>query len=378
VVLTPVTSSSPSHLDVTTRFDGPDAVLALRGTVESGAALELGAVLNAVIDRRPASLVLDLSALDFMGADAVVAVANAEKRLAGHGTKLTVHSPTVLLNRLLDLIDAADASPPGEAVSAPPHRRDDVGASKPGVPPADRRGDSPQNVRHMTAMPANPDVIDGALGLVVELAKSCVGGADGVSVSLLRHGVLSTVAASDETVLEMDADQYATGEGPCLLASVQGRSYHAESLDSETRWPNFTPKARGLGIRSILSSPLKASDQPVGALNIYSRTASAFDAKAEEMAALFAQKASVILSDGGAGVTDGEMAIRFQEALRSREVIALARGILMEREGVDEDGAFEALLRLSLYSGESLRGRAETMVLSARQPEVRTGAGHGD
>jgi AmiR/NasT family two-component response regulator len=72
------------------------------------------------------------------------------------------------------------------------------------------------------------------------------------------------------------------------------------------------------------------------------------------------------------------MAIRFQEALRSREVIALARGIIMEREGVDEDGAFEALLRLSLYSGVSLRARAEAMVLSARQPEVRTGAGHGE
>jgi hypothetical protein len=57
-------------------------------------------------------------------------------------------------------------------------------------------------------------VIDGALGLVVELTLSCIGGADGVSVSLLRHGVLSTVAASDQTIMAMDADQYATGEGP--------------------------------------------------------------------------------------------------------------------------------------------------------------------
>jgi hypothetical protein len=65
----------------------------------------------------------------------------------------------------------------------------------------------------MTAMLADPDVVDGALRLVVELARSCVSGADGVSVSLLRHGVLSTVAASDQTIMAMDADQYATGEG---------------------------------------------------------------------------------------------------------------------------------------------------------------------
>ena len=42
--------------------------------------------------------------------------------------------------------------------------------------------------RRVTALPADPDVVDGALRLVVELARSFVGGADGVSVSLLRNG----------------------------------------------------------------------------------------------------------------------------------------------------------------------------------------------
>jgi len=40
-------------------------------------------------------------------------------------------------------------------------------------------------------MPADPDVVDGALRLVVDLARSCVDGADGVSVSLVHNGVLS-------------------------------------------------------------------------------------------------------------------------------------------------------------------------------------------
>lgn len=51
-------------------------------------------------------------------------------------------------------------------------------------------------------------------------------------------------------------------------------------------------RARALGIRAILSSPLKAFEQPVGALNIYSRTASTFDVKAQEAAAFFAQGVS--------------------------------------------------------------------------------------
>ena len=166
---------------------------------------------------------------------------------------------------------------------------------------------------------------------MVELARISVSGADGVSVSLLRHGELLTVAASDETIMEMDTEQYATGEGPCVDASLWGRWFHAESLDIETRWPSFTPRARALGIKAILSSPLKAFEFPVGALNIYSRTASPFDVNAQETAAIYA-KASLILSDARAGVTDSQMAVRFQEALRSREIIAMAKGIVMERE----------------------------------------------
>jgi ANTAR domain len=119
-----------------------------------------------------------------------------------------------------------------------------------------------------------------------------------------------------------------------------------------------------------LSSPLRASEAPVGALNIYSRTASSFDIKAQETAAVFAQKASVILSDACVGVSETQMAMRFREALRTREVIALAKGVIMEREGVDEDAAFTALLRLALYDGTPLRSRAEEMVLSANQPQL--------
>jgi hypothetical protein len=233
-----------------------------------------------------------------------------------------------------------------------------------------RSGGSSEEFRRVTAMPVDPDVIDGALGLVVDLARFCVRGADGVSVSLLRNGVLSTVAASDHTIMAMDADQYATGEGPCVDASLQGHWFHAESLDTETRWPSFTPQAQGLGIKAILSSPLRAVEQPVGALNIYSRTADSFDVKAQETAAVFAERASAILSAARVGVSETQMAIRFQEALRSREIIALAKGVIMERGGIDENAAFSALLRLALYNGTPLRRRAEEMVLSAKQPEL--------
>jgi hypothetical protein len=294
---------------------------------------------------------------------------NIENRLAALGIRMTLRLPLDLVNKLLDLMESTENSRPEPALS----EHADLGPEQVGATPAARPIDSSlssADLRQVTAMHADPDVVDGALQLVVELARSCVSGADGVSVSLLRHGRLSTVAASDQTILDMDADQYATGEGPCVDASMKGHWFHSESLATETRWPSFIPQARNLGINAILSSPLKACDQPVGALNIYSRTASTFDVKAQETAAVFAQKASLILSDAQAGVSDSQMGIRFQEALRSREIISLAKGVIMEREGMDEERAFAALLRLSLYNGVALRRRAEEMVLSARQPAL--------
>jgi anti-anti-sigma factor len=355
---TSMSSHPPPPLEVITRFEGTQAVLVLRGRVEHSSAFAFGAALDGTIDRHPESVVLDLSELEFIGTAGMVAVANAEKRLAGMGIQLTVRSPSVLVNRLLDMMESADPVYPG--------------------PVATSQATRPAEFRRFTAVPADPDVVDGALRLVVELARVLVDGADGVSVSLQRHGRLSTVAASDHTIMEMDTAQYSTGQGPCVDAATNGRYFHTASLAEETRWPAFTPKAHGLGINAILSSPLMAFAEPVGALNIYSRSTSAFDAKAQAAAAVFARKASVILSDAGAGVSDAQMAARFQEALRNRKDITLATGVLMERKGIGEEEAFADLLRVSLSHGEPLRDRAQVTVRSARRAEAGTERGSDD
>ena len=119
-----------------------------------------------------------------------------------------------------------------------------------------------KGITKFTSIHSDDELVDGALRMAVSLAGAAVGGADGVSVSLRRRGILSTVAATDQTISNMDANQYQTGEGPCVDASTTGHWFHAESLESETRWPAFTPRARALGIRAILSSPLVVQEAP--------------------------------------------------------------------------------------------------------------------
>jgi anti-anti-sigma factor len=361
--------NDPSSFEVTTSFEGRSAVLALHGRVESLAAFDLWAALEAALDLHREVVVVDLSQLDFIGVAGLVALANAEKSFTEAGVELTIRTPSQLKQRVLAATDLAEVVRADQVLARLGHLGREQGDqsqtySNPSIPTV-----STEDLRRLTAIPANPAVVDGALRLVIELAQLSVSAADGVSVSLLRHGELQTVAATDKTIMEMDTVQYATGEGPCVDASLRGRWFHAESLDTETRWSSFTPRARALGIRAILSSPLTAFEEPVGALNIYSRTASTFDVEAQQTAAAFARKASVILSDASADMTDAQLTVRFHEALRSRDLIATAKGIVMERESLNEDDAFTNLLRQSLQSGVSLLTRAEVFALSTGQAE---------
>ncbi len=356
---------------------GPTAVITLRGRIEPSAVTDFGTLLDQVVANGYSSMVLDLVALESLADPGTALIADASRRLADGGRQLSIRSPSTTVHRQLvagglgGLIRDEEFEPMNGAAGGDPQDPSGPTDSTPAIP-------SLVPSPGASALPTDDDVIDATLRLVVELARTTVGGADGVSVSLLRHGRLATVAASDQTVLDMDAQQYATGEGPCIDASTQGRWFHAASLDVEDRWPQFTPRAMALGIRAILSSPLVAWGLPVGALNIYSHQPTAFATDDQRLAMKFAAEASAILTDAGVDATDDQRSERFQASLRSREVIAQAQGVLMERQGLTEDEAFTALRVRAQQDGLTLRARAEQVNDSTRPSMPRSGsAGDG-
>ena len=85
---------------------------------------------------------------------------------------------------------------------------------------------------------------------------------------------------------------------------------------------------------AILSSPLLVKRRPVGALNIYSLTPAAFTVRDQEVAAAFATQVSLLLSEADMDRTEDELSVRFQGALRSREVIAQVARQRAHRIGV--------------------------------------------
>lgn len=325
-----------------TYASGPPTVV-VSGDVDLGTAGHLAAIMQTVTDPPPRRLVLDLAGVGFLGAAGLDVIDTVAARLAPDGGRLVLRSPSRQLKRLLDICALTaevdlDEEP---AITGPPSDS----AVDAGLVP---------HLRQLAAIPAHDDVVDAALRLVIALAQVAIEHADGVSVSLRRHGRLTTVAASDQTISAMDADQYATGEGPCVDASTHGRLFHADELDQDTRWPQFTPKARGLGINAILSSPLLVGGRPAGALNMYSRTSQAFAQRDQEMAETFTVQASRLLTDAGVGLTDDAVSTQVDASLRARTDIAQAQGFLMNRENCTAEEAFTVLRRLSVGTGRPL------------------------
>ncbi len=364
--------------DVTVRFDAGTVLVAVRGEVDLVTARDLDAVMATLAESGRRRVVLDLGACTFIGVDGLRIIGSCAAALAPSGGRLVVRWASSVVGRLIGIVGITD-------VDIEPSGARSVGAVAEVSQPSGGTDLTPPvqviehtNLRQFTAIPAAQDVVDGAIRLVVSLAQATIGGADGVSVTLNRGGCLTTVAASDKTVAAMDAEQYATGEGPCVEAAMTGQASHVESLGDESRWPAFTPRALRLGINAILSAPLLAGGRPAGALNIYSRTANAFAGAEQQLASSFAAHATTILTDAGVGAADKEVTERLAAALRGREVIAQAQGVLMSRGHINPSDAYTLMRRSAVEGGRPLAEVAAEVVASAQGPSPDQEAGRRD
>jgi anti-anti-sigma factor len=350
--------------DLSVEFAAGSIALRVRGEVDALTAPTLGAVLGVLTEQSVDELVLDLAELQFMDASGLGVMAAISERLITSGRMLTVRSAPSMTLRILEITRMNEVVRlDGCHQHATVLEAEQSAVDQPAVLkrlPSNLGADLGRVAAH-----SDHTVIDAALRLVAVLAGATVGGADGASVTLERHGRMTTVASSNDTVLLMDEHQYETGEGPCLAAASQGHRFHSESLAEETRWPAFVPRAMEEGIASILSTPLMTAERSIGALNIYSNSERVFGPNQQDLAALFASQASAILVDAGAGETHDESAERIADALLAREVIAQAQGMLMIRHHVTTPHAATWLFRAARTAQSTVRAHAAAIVASA-------------
>jgi GAF domain-containing protein len=203
--------------------------------------------------------------------------------------------------------------------------------------------------------------LDVVLSLVAGLAKETIPGAASVSVTLVQDGQMTTPASSDPDAPCIDQAQYERGDGPCIDAAMSGREIHVRDMRQEARWPHVQAEALALGMESMLSLPLTVNGSLLGALNCYSRRLGGLLPEEVEQGRQFAEHARVLLANAQAFARSEQRNEQLREALASRDVIGQAKGILMEREGVPADRAFDILRRASQRSNIKLRELAEQL-----------------
>jgi GAF domain-containing protein len=211
--------------------------------------------------------------------------------------------------------------------------------------------------------------VDETLDAVAHLAQQSIPGCDAASVTVMHDGRPSTTVSTAAMAWDVDQHQYDADEGPCLEAVRLQTIVRVDSYLDEGRWPRLVPAAIEHGVRSSLSLPLVALDEPVGALNLYSTKQSGFD-HAEGVGRTFATQAAITLANAAALQRAAELARHLSIALERRDVIGQAKGILMAQSGMSSEEAFDVLRRASQRSNRKLHVLAEEMVQRHASPEA--------
>ena len=211
--------------------------------------------------------------------------------------------------------------------------------------------------------------VHNTLEQVVAVAVHTIEGCDFAGLFLLEGDIVVTPVHTDLVVEEIDTLQRDSGQGPCLDAIAQRVMVYGDDLNSDERWPSFGPAAAERGIRSALALPLTANGT-MGAVNLYAQYPAAFGVVDRAKGVILASLASVALT-AAHSLEDEERRIEnLHSALSSREIIGQAQGILMERERIAADQAFDVLRRASQYLNIKLREVAQTLVDTGERPET--------
>ncbi|WNG92622.1 GAF and ANTAR domain-containing protein [Mycobacterium sp. ITM-2016-00318] len=214
---------------------------------------------------------------------------------------------------------------------------------------------------------AAEEPLDDIAARVAKTALAAIPNADAVSITALSWPDTRTAASTHECALELDHHQYASGRGPCLEATWRRTPVRAAIGEDLQRWPEFVEAARRMGIRASLSVPLLVGtldekQELLGSLNIYSKTASAFDPFDAQLMRLYTAAAGQAISNAGRWQDSRETVTQLEKALLSRSDIDMAKGALIALHGCDPGEAFARLVEESQRRNIKVRDLAVEML----------------
>jgi GAF domain-containing protein len=168
--------------------------------------------------------------------------------------------------------------------------------------------------------------------------------ADAAGLMLVdADGALRWASASDQTAQTLEDGQERLAQGPCAVAFSQRLPAAIRDIRTEGDWGEISQVLLGEGVYAALSVPMELDGGVIGTLDVY--TADPRDWDPGEVAALqtYAGLVASLLSAAVTAQVKGRLADQLQAALEHRWLIEQAKGVLMGRERLDAQTAFERL-----------------------------------
>jgi GAF domain-containing protein len=198
--------------------------------------------------------------------------------------------------------------------------------------------------------------VDEVLADVTAAAKELIPGVDLAGVLLVGKGnSFETVAPTNDLMFQLDKLQMSLLEGPCVEAALVETIVRTDDFSHESRWPNYSPAVLELGVRSGLSFKLYTADRTAGALNLFAFEPNVWDTEAETIGMVLAAHAA-------AAILASRRGDQLLSAVSTRDRIGQAKGIIMERFGIDDVRAFGMLRRLSQDTNTKLIDVAQKVI----------------
>jgi hypothetical protein len=200
------------------------------------------------------------------------------------------------------------------------------------------------------------------LNLILETAVDALGFT--AATVTARHGDdISTVAATDQRLLELDDAQYAGG-GPCVQALDDPDPIVLDdAAGSDERWQHFAETAAHLGVSTSLSLHVPTDTEAVAAsLNLYAHERLRLSDEHIGRAGAYAEQLAATLQSVDAYRATARLARNLAQAMRTRGVIEQAKGMLMAADHIPADDAFHRLAVVSQNTNVPVREIARRLV----------------
>jgi ANTAR domain len=212
-------------------------------------------------------------------------------------------------------------------------------------------------LKHLQIMFETGSVSD-TLGQAAKIAMATIEGCDFAGVVHSERVVVTTGP-------NMDLVDSHNCEGPCLDPRSHRAIFDAVDLEYDDLWSNHAT-ASSAGMHNVLAVPVGES----GILNLYARYPASFGAADRVKGALLASLASIALSVARVREAENRRTHNLNVALSTREIIGQAEGILMERERITGDQAFDILRRASQNLNIKLRDVAQFLIETGESPDT--------